>query len=54
MMKQVSDSLAENVAYQLGNQDFVMTAGKPLVSESRVIPGTDKTRNDESGLKVYK
>jgi len=54
MMKQVSDSLAENVAYQLGNQDFVMTAGKPLLSESRVIPGTDKTRNDESGLKVYK
>ena len=54
MMKQVSDSLAENVAYQLGNQDFILSSGKTQSIEPRVIPGSDKVRNEESNLKVYK
>jgi hypothetical protein len=54
IMKQVSSSLAENVAYHLGAQDFIKSdAGQPS-PEPRVIPGTEKFRNDETNPRVYR
>ena len=54
MMKQVSVSLSENVAYQLGTQEFFKSEVGESPIPARVIPGTDKYRNDESNLRVYK
>ena len=54
MMKQVSASLSENVAYQLGAQEFFKSAFGENPVPARVIPGTDKYRNDESNPRVYK
>ena len=54
MMKQVSASLSENVAYQLGAQEFFKSASGENPVPARVIPGTDKYRNDESNPRVYK
>ena len=54
MMKQVSGSLSENVAYQLGAQEFFNAGSKENPVPARVIPGTEKYRNDESNLRVYK
>jgi hypothetical protein len=54
MMKQVSNTLSENVAYQLGAQEFFKTESGDTPPAPRVIPGTEKYRNDESNLRVYR
>ena len=54
MMKQVSASLSENVAFQLGAQEFFKSGSGENPVPARVIPGTEKYRNDESNLRVYK
>ena len=54
MMKQVSGSLSENVAYQLGAQEFFKSDSGEAPPAPRVIPGTEKYRNEESHLRVYK
>jgi hypothetical protein len=54
MMKQVSLSLSENVAYQLGAQEFIKGDSSDAQPPPRVIPGTEKYRNDETNLRVYK
>ena len=54
MMKQVSLSLSENVAYQLGAQEFIKGDSSDAPPPPRVIPGTEKYRNDETNLRVYK
>jgi len=54
IMRGVSSTLAENVAYQLGAQQFVKNEFGDVQSGSRVIPGTEKYRNDDTHLRVYK
>ena len=54
MMKQASGSLSENVAYQLGAQEFFKSETGEVLAAPRVIPGTQKYRNDESNLRIYK
>ena len=54
MMKQVSNTLSENVAYQLGAHEFFKTESGDTPPAPRVIPGTEKYRNDESNLRVYR
>ncbi len=54
IMRGVSSTLSENVAYQLGAQQFVKNEFGDVQSGPRVIPGTDKYRNDDTNLRVYK
>lgn len=54
MMKEVSGSLSESVAYQLGAQEFFKSDSGEAHPAPRVIPGTEKYRNEESHLRVYK
>lgn len=54
MLQQLSVNLAENVAYHLASQDFVISEIAHNPATQIFIPGTDKYRNNERNLKVYK
>jgi curli biogenesis system outer membrane secretion channel CsgG len=54
MFQQMATSLAESVAHQLASQDFVTSEWVLSGKESREILGTEKYRNEERHLRVYK
>lgn len=54
MFQQMSTRLAESVAHHLASQDFVTSEWVLSGKESREIPGTEKYRNEERHLRVYK
>jgi len=54
MLRNLSDDLAQNVAYHLASQDFVSPDANQYQSNSRAISGTEKYRYEERNFKVYK
>jgi hypothetical protein len=54
MFKELSSSLADDVANHLSIQNFVSSQLTLDTNNPRIIPGTNKHKYDEHSLKVFK